>query len=329
MFENVDLRIAAAVLVFAGAGCGYSGPPTTGTSLRMTVSPFASGSRYAYVDDNEQPAGHVYVYALPLTAHSRPLRDIHMSGPGSIAFGKQQVYVVQGGPSGSQNQGILVFVRTKQMPSSFVLSLGPLFPDMLEVDNADGTFKDDLFQGQINALASYSSYQVNVFKAPITPNSVPAFTMDTAVNNKGRADTRGMNFDTKGDLWIKDDDNQTMDEFVPPFSGKSVAKLRFRKGAGTPYGSMIFDSNDVMYVTDGGAIDVYDPPYTRHTKKAFTIGVVAVTNTLALDSTGNLYVSCEDGNIYVYAPPLSASSTPQVIMPVPGTPSLPTISIKS
>jgi hypothetical protein len=136
-----------------------------------------------------------------------------------------------------------------------------------------------------------------------------------------------MNFDRHGNLWVKDDDNQTMDEFAPPFSSKSKPVLTFPKGSGTPYGSMIFDAHDAMFVPNGNGVDVYEPPFTRKTVKAFTIAAPRAT-ILAIDDAGDLYVTSGSGVAYVFVPPFSASSVPKVTMPIPGKPTYPFISVR-
>lgn len=318
MRSFASLAVTIVGLALLTTGCqttkGFA-PPTLAASA---VRPNSGGSLYAYVSDN---ISRVYVYALPLTSSSQPLWDIATSATtGDIAFGESQVYVVLGGLPPYQHQGLLVYVPQKKGAISYLLSV-PV-NGVLTVDSAH-----DLFEGQTFRGSSFYAYQVNVFKAPITRHSVPAFTMNTAVNQTGNL-TRGLAFDTHGNFWVKDDDNGKMERYRPPFSSNSHPDLAFVKQSGTPYGSVAFDGNDVMYVTDGNGIDVYKPPFSRKTTKAFTISVPAQPNTLSVDSSGDLYMASRDGNVYVFAPPFTPSSTPQVTMPIPGAPNTGNITIK-
>ena len=313
--------LTVAALTMPLAACGYhSSSPARSFLPAGSTAP--RGSQHLWIADNLRPV-HVYIYRLPLTASSQPRREIETKdAPGSLAFGPGQAYITYGGLYGSNNEGILVYEPRKRGAISFLIAQ----PDngALEVNAAN-----DLFQGQTHSTGSQGAYQINVFKAPLTPQSKPAFTMNTAVNHRGSTLTRGMAFDLNGNLWIKDDDHRTMDKYAPPFSAKSVPKLTFSKGYGTPYGYMIFDRSDVMYVTDGSGIDVYDPPFGKNAKKAFVIKAPSVPDSLAIDAAGNLYAMCGNGNVYVYMAPLNASSSPHVTMPVPGKPNLGNLAIRS
>jgi hypothetical protein len=318
-FRTVPGAVTMAVVF---SGCAYNGsvqPPRFASSAlaraeRQRSIPQVSGFAYIAVP------GDVYEYSLPLQATSQPLRQIgNLNAPGAIGFDPGQVFVlVAGSPSG---EGILVYEPRKNGPVSFVLPT-PLLPEMLEVNKSG-----DVFQGQTYVNGSYVEYQINVFKHPIDKGRVPAFTMNAAVNNAGSGATRGMAFDRQGNLWVKDDDNQTMDKFVPPFSSKSVPALTFLKGPGAPYGSMIFDRHNTMFVSNGNAVDVYEPPFTRKTIKAFSIAA-SLANILAVDSAGDLYVTSGNGVVYVFVPPLDASSVPAVTMPIPGSPTLSFMTIR-
>ncbi|MBV8637781.1 MAG: hypothetical protein JO322_06820 [Candidatus Eremiobacteraeota bacterium] len=274
---------------------------------------FAAGTQYAYISNNASRGG-TFVYTLPLAASSHYRWVIgNLYAPGAVAFGQGQVYVLVA--NSSQGQGTLVFEQTSSGPVSWVLP-SSLLPEMVAVDPAG-----DVFVGQSFINGANASYQINVFRHPITTSTVRAFTMNAAVNNAGSTLTRGMAFDAGGNLWVKDDDKKTMDEYVPPFTSTSIPKLTFPKGSGAPYGSMTFDSHDVMYVTNSG-IDVYKPPFTKNSRKAFTISVPG-PNSLAVDASGNLYAACTNGRVYVFSPPFSAGSRPRVTMAIPTGSSLP------
>ena len=54
--------------------------------------------------------------------------------------------------------------------------------------------------------------------------------------------------------------------------------------------------------------------------KAFTISAPSSTGSIVLDGAGNFYTACGNGIIYVYTAPFTASSQPQVAMPIPRRP---------
>jgi hypothetical protein len=316
--------VQAAVVITACAGCASNAPMAPSA---VDASAFAfwqrlelrHGSGYIYVADTSLP-GHVYVYALPLRDSSKPLWDIgDLDRPGPVGFDPGQVFVLVAGST--KGQGILVYEPMKRGPVSFVLPT-PLLPEMAAVD-AHG----DLFQGQSYTAGSYAAYQINAYLSPITNNSAPAFTISAAVNHAGSTNTRGMAFDSNGNLWVKDDDNKTMDEYVPPFSSASTPALTFPEGTTAPFGSIVFDKHNTMFVSDENAgVAVYQPPFTKNTKKAFEIGA-PVANILAVDSAGDLYVTSGTQVLFVYAPPFSASSKPIVTLPLPGSETLTFIGI--
>ena len=184
------------------------------TALVLTALPLSSpigpqrasaaGPHYVYISDTDNTGTRrgTFVYRLPLNANSRFLWTIgNLYGPGAVAFGAGQVYVLVAGDVKNE-QGTLVFEQTANGPVSWVLKSSEL-PEMIAVDQAG-----DIFQGQTNVNGSSASYEINVFLHPILKSSVPAFTMNTAVNQSGGTSTRGMAFDADGNLWVKDDDNK-------------------------------------------------------------------------------------------------------------------------
>jgi hypothetical protein len=315
-----DIRLfrmlfAVVTITFVGIGCASNGAgaPTglgfSALSSRTLQSTSALASAHAYIADHSLP-GHVYIYALPLTASSQPIGAIeNLNTPYSLGFHSRQLFVLV------YPTAILAYTPTKNGPVSFQVPVS-LLPEMLEVDKSG-----DLFEGQTYVGSSYSAFQINVFKYPIKKNSTAAFTITAAVNHSSAPITRGMNFDRQGNLWVKDDDNATMDKFEPPFSSNSKPALTFPKPSGAPYGSAVFDAHDAMFVTNGGGVDVYHPPFTSKTTKAFTIAVPNAANIMAIDAAGDLYVTSSTGVVSVFAPPFSASSQPEVSLAIPGAPS--------
>jgi sugar lactone lactonase YvrE len=162
---------------------------------------------------------------------------------------------------------------------------------------------------------------INVFSAPITSSSTVSFSI---IN--GFTDTRGLTFDSSGNLWINaiNGANPIIAKYTPPFSSGSTPSLSF-VSSGNIHG-IAFDTAGNLYATGTSGVDVYAPPFSAATTKSFTMAASG-PNYLKFDRSGNLYVTDSLGHLLVFTPPFSGSSVPAVTVPLPGSPGLPGVAI--
>lgn len=97
--------------------------------------------------------------------------------------------------------------------------------------------------------------------------------------------------------------------YTPPFTHTSVPDT-IKNGITFSYGTA-FDRQQRLYVSDpSGKVHVYDPPYTGAEAFRVDSGMGSIQG-LAIDASGRLLVAMHSfDKILIYAPPLSATSTP-------------------
>jgi hypothetical protein len=110
-----------------------------------------------------------------------------------------------------------------------------------------------------------------------------------------------------------------LDEFVPPFSSSSVALALFSTFCGAHGSGLAFDSTGNLYVGIGGAVAVYKPPFTSAAAIIIPVNGANPTS-LAFDRSGHLYVATDTGSIFEFSPPFSGTSTPVLVLALPGAP---------
>jgi hypothetical protein len=112
--------------------------------------------------------------------------------------------------------------------------------------------------------------------------------------------------------------------FAPPYTGLPIVTAVV---AGASYRQMALSSTQLFVtssIPETSLVDVYNLPITAGSVPAFSIrngifGGSVTVSTVALDSSGNLYVgitgnlgTTDIGGIRIYAPPFSAASSPIV-----------------
>lgn len=159
-------------------------------------------------------------------------------------------------------------------------------------------------------FASDGGGNVNIFNPPLIGVTVTA---SSSVTDTSLTNTTGVAFDASGNLYVANQgtSGSTISVFAPPYTSvptvtPPVAGATYRK---------IAISGSRLFVGDTGTtsqIDVYTLPLATTSAPAFSIGGVDRPEALSFDGGGNLYVGSLDTKIRVFAPPISASSTPSV-----------------
>ncbi len=151
-------------------------------------------------------------------------------------------------------------------------------------------------------------------------------------------------FDSSGDLWVVDSDNNRVLEFVPPFIGSgmqpslvigqpnlsSTTNSTAANGLNFPT-SARFDSSGNLWVADGenNRILEYSAPFSTGMSASLVIGQTNLTSgaaaatqtglsspgSLAFGPSGNLWVADTDNNrVLAYSPPFSDGMQASVVL---------------
>lgn len=171
--------------------------------------------------------------------------------------------------------------------------------------------------------------KVNLFRQPFTSTSMPSQVISAVVNNSFNI-VSGAALDSSGNLILSTNavsNNQgNLIVFAPPYTGPAITTAL---QANTHYFGVALSSTQLFVASALGypKIDVYDLPITANSAPVFSItkGLFSPTS-VALDNEGNLYVA-NTVNMVSYTAPLSASSTPNVILTLGGSVSSSTIAI--
>lgn len=178
--------------------------------------------------------------------------------------------------------------------------------------------------GQINTSANGCSTSQSTFKYP-----------------------ERLTFDSAGDLWVVDTNNNRILEFTPPFTTGMTASLVLGQssytsntaattaaGLSVPYGAA-FDGAGNLWVADGNncrALE-YNPPFTTGMSASVVLGEPNMTSNncspasassigavrgVAVDSSGNVYVSDNEfGRVLIFAPPFSNGAAATAVIGKP------------
>ena len=170
---------------------------------------------------------------------------------------------------------------------------------------------------------------VNLFRQPFTSASTPSQVISAVVNASFNI-VSGAALDSSGNLILSTNaasNNQgNLTVFAPPYTGSAIMTAL---QANTHYFGVALSSTQLFVASALGypKIDVYNLPITANSVPAFSItnGLFNPTS-VALDNKGNLYVA-NTLNIVSFTAPLSASSTPSVILTLGGSVTSSTIAI--
>jgi hypothetical protein len=197
--------------------------------------------------------------------------------------------------------------------------------------SASATFKNGTatvvnqlaFNSAGDLFATTNSNNINVFTHPLTSASTPSL----VITNVNLTTSIGVVLDSSNNLIVGNSPNGISSNllvFAPPYNGLPIATAAVPAAF---YRQMAISSTQLFVVSDVPSmsrIDVYNLPITAGSVPAFSItsgimGGSVSASTVALDSSGNLYVGLsgnlgtgDNGGVRIYVPPFSAASTPSV-----------------
>jgi hypothetical protein len=293
------VAVAAALLVACNGANVATAPSLTPTpSTKPSPSATPNGLK-VYVSDYGYPVGAINVFPLPLVNSSHSIATIAGDGrPFGMAFDASHRLFV----TNWLNRAIQVFDQPISRSATSAFTLGvPFYP-------SDATFDiaGDLFVGGYKLCGEFVCGFITAFSTPVAGSSVPSFTIST-----GHQEINGVIFDRSGNLFATLRLGGGVLEYASPVTADSVP---FE----IPEVSMpIFDRAGNMYALTRDGIGSFAPPFSAAMTPVFTIkdspkNSFVDEDSLALDSSGDLYVAGGPGTLLMYAPPISASSKPAV-----------------
>ena len=307
------LFLALVGLATACNGGSTSPPPfKTGVAAPTPTPTPTPVPPHLYVG-NDNPAGSVLQYNLPLTASSTSNFAIPSSNV--VAVGVD----ANGNLAVGDNAGNLKFFTA---PLSGASTPAATFHNGTASNNGQIAF---LPSGAF--WVSTVSNRVNGFTPPYSNASTPS----AFVTNAGLVSAIGTAFDATQNLYVSNAGVGTaltcssgagtcsnLFVYAPPYTGAptistNVANRAYRKIAVNA--TQLFATS---VSNSPGLVDVYNLPITAASAPAFSIvSGVNLPEAVALDASGNLYVgNLADATISVFSPPFSSASVPTLIYKV-------------
>ncbi len=250
------------------------------------------GQQKLYVG-NDQPAGGVRQYTLPINASSTPALTIAADSVMSIAVDRSGNLTVGqlGGP-------LKIFTP----PLSGSSTPATTFSE-------SGTPYQIGFTPAGDMLVATGGNHVDKFTHPFSNSS----SASQVITSSALTGAYGVALDAAQNLYVANSGlTSDMLVFAPPYTGAPIAT----PGAvGSAYRKLAVGGTQVFVcsVLPGvGRVDVYSLPITATSTPAFTItNGINLPEAVALDAAGNLYVgNLASAAVTVYSPPFSASSAP-------------------
>jgi len=275
------MTLCGAVGFFVVLACGCSSsataPPPSGPHL------------YAA----ESSANQVAVLKLALTMTSMPAFNIGgFTSNTGVAFDSAKNLYVSNTVAGS----VAVFNPPYSSTSAPVFTIAGaastlVHPEQIGFDSSGNLWVAD----QISTVLE--------FTPPFGAASAPALTVSNSVNS-----AQGVAFDASRNLYVADG-NAALEVFAPPYASAPV-----KNTTGLQFPSAVVTDAANAYVADFSAkgVVVFSLPVTAVAAPAFTItsGLGNGPQGLTFDGSGNLYVSTNAGEIVIFVPPFSVTSTP-------------------
>ena len=246
----------------------------------------------------EYLANQVAVLGVPLSASSTPAFSVSgFNNDSGVAFDSMHNLYV----SNTSTPSIAVFAPPYSAAStpSFAIAgvtSGLVTPEQIGFDPSGNLWVAD------------EKPQVVEYKPPFSASSAPSQTVTMSLSSP-----QGVAFDASANMYVADN-NTTLFVFAPPYSGAPLTTIH---GLQFPL-AVTLDATHV-YVADFGTkgIVAFNLPIAGGDMPAYTItnGMTNGPHGLVFDSSGNLLVGTNAGEIVVFAPPLSAASTPLFTIP--------------
>lgn len=253
----------------------------------VTPVPPPPPTQHLYVGD-DAATGFLRSYALPLTANSVPVAAVAMNKPFTIGV----------------NSTTLAVTTLSADMSFFTLPLtSTSVPYATFAAGSDGT---PLFVG-LGYLDQGGSRSINVYLPPFSNASVPGSSIATP-----GLDPDELAIDPAGNIY----ESSGANTIAVVSAGAVVATLT--AAAGTEFRGMAASATQLFacgFTGQSYNMYVYALPLTASAVPVATINFgTDPAEGCALDASGNLYVGTIGGRIFVYAPPITSSSAPKVIL---------------
>jgi hypothetical protein len=281
--------------IIALAGCGDSSH---------------SAASHLYVGNNATP-GQVLQFALPLTNHSGATAVVANSATNDVV-------ALALDPAGNLTTG-----DSAGHLAIYTAPFGNSSTPSTSFNNGPASNSGQLlFNGTGDLFAATAGPSFNLFSHPLSSSSTPS----NIIHDKALNLTTGVAIDGNGNLIISNAGTGSSNLVVcAPVPQGLTPNVTFVTPAvnGARYRHLAISNNQVFVAsaTGGtGQIDVYSLPLSSTSAPAFSMTNVNVPETVAFDSSGNLYVgNAGDHTIRVFPPPFSASSTPNVTLTLSST----------
>ena len=197
-----------------------------------------------------------------------------------------------------------------------------------------------------------SNNRILEYKAPFSTGEAASLVLGqsnftgsaSALTSTGLYNPYGIAFDSSGNLWVADLQNERVLEYTAPFSTGEAATLVIgepnfttanddvsKKGLNAP-DAVTFDSSGNLWVADGHRVLEYTTPFSTHEAANLVIGQNTFTNSstvttstgldapdaLTFDSGQNLWVADTDNNrVLEYTAPLSTGQAASLVIGQP------------
>ncbi|MHB8363075.1 MAG: NHL repeat-containing protein [Vulcanimicrobiaceae bacterium] len=303
-------RAAGALLVVALAGCGGGGSSSS-TSIGSSPidPPVSSSSQHLYVGDGVPGSGTIRIYALPIASSSTPVATIPLAAVDGVAVSAQGV------------------LAASLLDGQIAIIPSPLTSPAISAEFSNGANGGQLaFLNNGELAAAAQDANLRFFAAPYTNASTP-----NASFSLPGATFYGVAQDGSGDIIADDQQNGNIYWYSSGAATPTVvpgppnADLRSIVVQGSQaFIANVTQANNKYQSFPGGDVLVYNLPLSAASVPAYTIGNgMDIPEGLAFDAAGNLYVTnlgvpgTSPEQINVYAPPLSATSTPAAQLAIP------------
>jgi hypothetical protein len=325
MLRRLLVVIALAGLATACNGGSASPPPFhTGVAAPTPTPTPTPAPPHLYVG-NDNAAGDILQFNLPLTMSTTSNFDMHATG---------NVVAVAVDANGNLVAGLL----SGQLQFFTAPLSGASAPSATFPNGAATNSGQIAFMNTGDFWAATVSNRVNRFNAPFSNASTPA----AFVTNPVLTSAIGVALDAAQNLYVSNPGQGTAITcpvgagrcsnilvFAPPYTGAPIitpldqgpfppsTTAAYRKMAVTA--TQLFVASVPGVASDGaGRVAVYNLPITAASTPAFNLtSGVNTPEALAVDAAGNLYIgNLSDATVTVYTAPITAASVPSLIFKV-------------